>query len=206
MSIVESVSLFGIMVALAAMPSTSVALVVARSAALGVGNGIAVAVGIVSGDLVFIILAISGLSAIAEAMGGLFLVVKTLGGLYLVWFGFSLLTSKGREISKADRLGHKRSLVASWVAGFVVTLGDIKAIIFYASLLPLFVDLSNVKTAEIFVVMLITLIGVGGVKVVYAVFAREAAAYVANRNLESKARKTAGGLLVGAGGYLIAKG
>jgi len=46
---------------LAAMPSTSVALVVTRSATLGVGNGFSVAAGIVLGDLVFVMLAILGL-------------------------------------------------------------------------------------------------------------------------------------------------
>ena len=76
MSIIETISLFGIMAALAAMPSTSVALVVTRSATLGVGNGIAVAMGIVLGDLVFIMLAILGLSVVAEAMGNLFVVIK----------------------------------------------------------------------------------------------------------------------------------
>ena len=47
MSIIETITLFGIMVALAAMPSASVALIVTRSATLGIGNGFAVAVGIV---------------------------------------------------------------------------------------------------------------------------------------------------------------
>jgi len=51
MSIIETITLFGIMVALAAMSSASVALVVTRSVTLGVGNGIAVAIGIVLGNL-----------------------------------------------------------------------------------------------------------------------------------------------------------
>lgn len=50
MSIVESITLFGIMMALAAVPSTSVALVITRSATLGIRNGLAVAMGIVLGD------------------------------------------------------------------------------------------------------------------------------------------------------------
>ena len=37
---------FGIMLALAAMPSASVSLVVTRSAALGIGHAIAVALGV----------------------------------------------------------------------------------------------------------------------------------------------------------------
>ena len=58
MDLLDSISLFLIMIALAAVPSTSVALVVTRSATLGISNGVAVSLGIVLGDLVFIFLAI----------------------------------------------------------------------------------------------------------------------------------------------------
>ncbi|HHJ14327.1 MAG TPA: LysE family translocator, partial [Gammaproteobacteria bacterium] len=51
MNIIDAVFLFAIMAALAAIPSTSVALVLTRSATLGLANGIAVATGIVIGDL-----------------------------------------------------------------------------------------------------------------------------------------------------------
>jgi threonine/homoserine/homoserine lactone efflux protein len=76
MSILDSISLFLIMATLAVIPSTSVALVVTRSATLGISNGVAVALGIVLGDLVFIFLAILGLSAVAEATGAFFVVIK----------------------------------------------------------------------------------------------------------------------------------
>ena len=102
MSIIDSISLFAIMVTLAIIPSTSVALVVTRSATLGVGNGIAVALGIVLGDLIFILLAILGLSVIAETMGGFFLVIKYLGGAYLLWLGFVLLTSNNKTTVSAN--------------------------------------------------------------------------------------------------------
>ena len=98
MSIIEIISLFGIMVALAAIPSASVALVITRSVTLGVANGIAVSVGIVLGDLIFILLAIFGLSVVAETMGSLFMIIKYLGAAYLLWLGYTLLTSKSTTV------------------------------------------------------------------------------------------------------------
>ena len=95
MSIIQAFTLFVLMIGLAALPSSSVALVVARSATAGVSNGIAVSIGIVLGDLLFVFLAILGLTAIAELMGGFFAVVKVAGGLYLLGFGISLLIAKG---------------------------------------------------------------------------------------------------------------
>jgi threonine/homoserine/homoserine lactone efflux protein len=205
MNIYESITLLGIMVALAAIPSASVALVVARSATLGVANGFAVAAGIVLADLVFVALSILGLSVVAEIMGNLFMILKVLGGLYLLWFGFSLLSTRGMAKITIKKNNSKHSLVASFMAGFFLTLGDIKAIVFYASLLPVFVDLSTIQTPEITVIGLVTIFSVGGVKAVYAIFANKVAACAKRTNMESAARKTAGGLMIGAGGYLIIK-
>ncbi|WP_369334585.1 LysE family transporter, partial [Pectobacterium brasiliense] len=63
MTAFAALSLFLAMIALAAMPSSSVALVVIRSATLGVRHGVATALGIVVGDLLFVVLAIAGLVA-----------------------------------------------------------------------------------------------------------------------------------------------
>ena len=105
MNLTELLVLFSIMVALAAVPSTSVAFVVVRSATLGVTSGIAAAGGIVVADLVFVNLAMFGLSAIAETMGSLFSVVKLCGALYLLWLGFSILKTKGGTRSLSENRG-----------------------------------------------------------------------------------------------------
>jgi len=193
------------MAALAAIPSVSVALVIARSATLGVANGLAVAAGIVLGDLIFVALAILGLSVVAEIMGGFFMVLKVLGGLYLLWFGLYLLSTRNMAIITVKNDYAKSSLVTSFIAGFLLTLGDIKAIVFYASLLPVFVDLSTIQAPSTAVIGLITLFSVGGVKFIYAVYANKIAAYAKKTNMEASARKVAGGLMVGVGGYLIVK-
>ena len=205
MSIYELITLFGIMVVLAAIPSASVAIVVTRSATLGVSNGIAASAGIVLGDLILIALAVLGLTVVAEAIGGLFLIVKVLGGLYLLWFGFYLLFTDGTTKIARDSNNSKRSLAASFTAGFILTLGDIKAIVFYASLLPVFIDLSAIQVPDMVAIAFITILGVGGVKSVYAILASRIAEYAQRTNMGVAARKTAGGLIIGAGGYLIVK-
>lgn len=205
MGIIESITLFGVMVSLAAIPSTSVALVVTRSATLGIGNGLAVSIGIVLGDLVFIVLAIFGLTVVAETLGSFFMIIKVLGGLYLIWLGFALLTAKRSVSISVDKINSKGNLIVSFLSGFLLTLGDIKAIIFYASLLPMFIDLSVIEVPEIITIVFVTILGVGGVKVLYAIFANKVAAYIKNRKVESMAQKTAGGFMIGAGGYVIAK-
>lgn len=205
MNIIEIFALFGIMVSLAAIPSTSVALVVTRSATLGLGNGVAVSAGIVLGDLVFIILAILGLSVVAETMGTLFMAIKYLGAIYLLWLGFLLLMKKPNTRILVNTTKEKGSLISSFLAGFALTLGDIKAIFFYVSLFPMFIDASALQVADVLVIMLVTVASVGGVKVIYALSALKIAALARGLKCESAASKTAGGFMIGAGCYIIAK-
>lgn len=205
MSIIEIISLFGIMVALAAVPSASVALVIARTATLGIANGIAVVVGIVLGDLVFILLTILGLSVVAETMGSLFMVIKYLGASYLLWLGFTLLTSKSTSTIMVEKTKIKRNLVASFLAGFILTLGDIKAIVFYVSLFPIFINLSALHVADILTIISVMVVSVGGVKILYVLSATKVTSLARSHKLDNAARKTAGGFMIGAGSYLIVK-
>lgn len=205
MNIIESITLFAIMAALAAIPGASVALVVVRSATLGIGNGIAVTVGILLGDLVFILLAVLGLSAIAQALGGLFMVIRYLGAAYLIWLGLTLLRAKGTTQLRVNRSPGNGSLLTSLLAGFFLTLGDIKAILFYVSLFPVFIDVAALRPVDVLLVVSITLVSVGGVKVLYALAAARIAAHAGGFGHENAARKLAGGCMVGAGGYILVK-
>src|SRR6056297_144344 len=205
MSLIEILALFGIMASLAAIPSASVAPVVTRSATSGVGNGVAVSAGIVLGDLAFIGLAVFGLSVLAETLGSLFLVIKYLGAIYLLWLGLSLLRTKRGTTAPANAGNRRGSLAASFLAGFALTLGDVKAILLYLSLFPLFVDLSALQAADVLTIVCITVASVGGVKMLYALSARKLATMARELKFESAAGKTAGTIMLGAGSYIIAK-
>jgi threonine/homoserine/homoserine lactone efflux protein len=205
MSLIEILALFGIMASLAAIPSASVALVVTRSATLGLGNGAAVSAGIVLGDLVFIGLAVFGLSVLAEALGSLFLVIRYLGAIYLLWLGFSLLRTRRGTALPAHAGNGRGSLAASFLAGFALTLGDAKAILFYLSLFPVFVDLSELRATNVAAIVCITVASVGGVKTLYALSARKLAMMARELKFERAARKTAGTVMLGAGSYILAK-
>lgn len=205
MSIFEAITLFTVMAVLAALPSSSVALVIARSATLGTANGIAVAIGIVLGDLVFVVLAIAGLSLVAETLGSFFVVIKILGGLYLIYLGVKLLKAKAGSFRALTNAEKSKGLFTSVAAGFFLTLGDVKAIFFYASLFPMFVNVSGINTQEIFTIIAITIISVGSVKVLYAVLGTKVAYFARHPEFGGTYQKTAGALLVGTGSYVAFK-
>ena len=205
MSVIEAITLFSVMVSLAALPSSSVALVVARSATLGIKNGIAVALGIVLGDLLFVFLALLGLTAVAELMGSFFAVLKVAGGIYLIWLGVALIRSSGATLKSSELIQSSKGILLSFSAGLLLTLGDIKAILFYASFFPFFIDSSSASTIDYALVVGITIISVGAVKILYAVFASKVAEYARKRQFSSTPQKVAGGLMVGVGSYVAFK-
>lgn len=203
MSLVEMIALFVVMTILALVPSTSVALVVARSSTAGFLNGVAVAAGIVVGDLVFVLLAVLGMAALAEVMGSIFLILKYLAGAYLIWFGINLLKSKPSSLVEPS--GRSAStLSASFLSGLILTLGDVKAIFFYASLFPAFVDLASIKTSDIAIIVVLTIVSVGGVKLGYAYSAMRVVSFARGFKAERAVRIAAGGFMVGSGAYLLA--
>lgn len=204
MTLLSAITLFVIMLGLAAIPSASVALVVTRGAAFGVRNGAAVAAGIVLGDLVFVAFAIYGLHTLAEAMGSFFAVVRYAGGAYLVWMGVGLMRSRGANSSGTSG-SSRATLLASFGSGFALTLGDVKAILFYASFFPAFIDVSSIGFWDAVTVVLITITAVGGVKLFYAFAARRILLRFEAKKGAKIVPSMAGAVLIGTGACVIAK-
>ena len=204
MTLTNFVALFGAMVVLAAIPSLSVFTVVARAIAFGFSSGLMTVVGIVLGDIIFILVAIYGLSAIADTtMDSLLLILKYFGGAYLIWMGTSLIRAKSQfmEIERVE----ESSLFASFLSGLLLTLGDQKAILFYVSFFPAFVDLKKIAILDTLGIVAIAILAVGGVKLVYV--------YLSDRGRlllkSSQTRKTinlmAGIVTISVGIFLIGK-
>ena len=206
MTIYSIIVLVGVMIPLALMPSTSVAIVVSRSVAYGYRDGIATAMGIVMADLVFVVLAIVGLTALSSLMGSLFVTVKYIAAIYLFWFGYRLLTGM-RSADNAVR--HSTNLqshpLIGFGIGFCITLGDIKAILFYGSLFPTLFDIEALGVVEALTIMAVTALVVGSIKVAYALLASKVVNCSCGNPMSQPAQKIAGGLMLGAGTYLFFK-
>lgn len=194
-------ALFGAMTVLAFIPSVSVLVVSARSAACGFIHGVFTTLGIVVGDIVFIILAIYGLSVLAELMGSRFSLVKYLGGAYLIWLGITLWSSKSDTEKIKNNI--EPSLLSSFLAGLLITLGDQKAILFYLGFFPAFIDLSSVTLADTSIIILIATLAVGGAKLVYAFLADRANLLLASSGATRIINIVAGTVIIGVGVFLV---
>jgi threonine/homoserine/homoserine lactone efflux protein len=163
------------MLILAAVPSISVLTVTAKAASAGVLHGALTTAGIVLGDIVFILLALFGLVLLVEALGPAFTLVKFAGGGYLVWLG--IMMWRGNINSAKAATNHpakKTSRLSSFMTGLLITLGDQKAILFYLGFLPVFINLSTLTLLDIIIILAITIVAVGGIKLAYVYIAVKA--------------------------------
>lgn len=202
MSLSNIVALFTAMVVLAAIPSVSVLAVSTRSATSGFIHGVFTTLGIVLGDIIFIIIAIWGLSFLAETMGSLFVLIKYLGGAYLIFLGIGLLRAKSRDVETGEVV--KSSLFSSFLTGFLITLGDQKATLFYLGFFPAFVDLSQVSWWDTGVIIAIATVAVGGVKLGYALVANRARLLISGK-ITKGLNIAAGCVMIAVGMFLIIK-
>ena len=196
-------ALFGTMFVLALLPSPSVLAVVASSIASGFIHGLATVIGIVIGDFIFIILAIYGLSALTETIDSLFIVVKYLGAAYLIWLGIELARSKSQILELPGI--REASYWSNFLTGLLITLADHKAIFFYMSFFPAFIDLSKVSIVDTSIIMVIATMAIGGAKLGYAYMADRARFLWQSSRAQQGMRITAAIIMIGTGIFLIAK-
>lgn len=188
---------------LAITPGPGVFATISRALASGFYNASFVVLGIVIGDIIFLLLAIFGLSAIASILGDFFILVKYLGGAYLLFLGNKILTSKEKEtnIKGIEELSWKKN----FLTGLLITLSNPKVILFYLGFLPTFINLQTLTTIDIITISTIVTIVLGGVMLVYAYSASSARNLFKSKSSKRKMNLAAGGVMITAGGVLIAK-
>ncbi|MCT0211882.1 MAG: LysE family translocator [Cyanobium sp.] len=159
----------------------------------------------VLGDLALAALAIYGMSSLAESMGSLFSLVRCLPGGYLIWTGIGLLRTRHDPTAAYSVDQRPLTLASSFLSSLFLTVGDLKAILFYASLFPTLFNLRLLTSFGIGMIATITIVAVGGVKLIYAYSARTLVARLQSRRMQRITRKVAGRLMIGAGSYVILK-
>ena len=160
--------LLGTMILLAMTPDTSVIAVMGRSLYSGFKSGFVTVLGLLCGDLIFILIAIYGLSHVAQRIDYIFVMIKYLGGAYLIYLGGQLFVSKVKTIEIESIKNNQTSWQNDFLCGLLITLSDPKAIFFYISFLPAFVDLSQISIIDVGLIFLCAILAVGGAKLIYA--------------------------------------
>ena len=198
MGVETLVAFIAAMMVLSLTPGPGCFAVVARALSDGFGSGLAAVLGLVLGDILYLVLAVLGLSALAMLMGELFLVVKILGAAYLIWLGVRCWRGPVRP-GEPRSLSDRRGLWRSFGLGFLVTLGNVKVVLFYVAFVPTFVDIAALSAWDVVVlcalVALVLFLVLGG----YAFLAARAGGLFRSERALRRLNRISGGLLMGAG-------
>jgi threonine/homoserine/homoserine lactone efflux protein len=125
------------------VPGPSVMFVVSRGVALGRRAALLTVAGNAAGVYVQVLLVTIGLGAVVRQSIVLLGAVKLLGAAYLVWLGVHAIRHRHElsgGVDVAVRVRSARSVVAD---GFVVGVANPKAIVFFAAILPQYVDVTG---------------------------------------------------------------
>jgi len=192
-------------VAVAALtPGPAVTAIVARAIADGPRPAMAINAGVVTGDLLFFALVAAGMAAVARTFGDFFTIVKILGALYLAWQGVSLWRATPR-IAASGSAGHENHFWRNYGAGLLLMFGHVQAMLFYAALMPGFVDLETLTWTDLGLLAAMLVIVIGGVNTGYALLAARARHFFANEPAQRVLLRVAGTLMLVASALVAAR-
>lgn len=127
-----------------ATPGPGIAAIIARSLAHGARGAPAFMAGFVMGDLVWFTIAATGLAALAKTAATLFIAIKWAGVAYLLFLAWKLWTAPAERVEVRDDDNRQHGWRA-FVASFMLTLANPKAILFFVALLPTVIDLASMN-------------------------------------------------------------
>jgi threonine/homoserine/homoserine lactone efflux protein len=159
-------------------PGPGLAAIVATVLAGSVRKAIWFCVGIIAGDLTWLALSLSGLTLIAQQLPALFIAIKWAGVGYLVYLAIKMWRTKPNA-NRAAAQSKEKSVLTRVLAGYSVTLGNPKAMLFYVALLPSLLDpaqISGPTAAALFLAVIGVLASVFAVYIFAADKARKSMA------------------------------
>lgn len=182
------------------VPGPGVAAVVARALGGGFRGAFPMVLGILAGDLVYFVFAVFGLAAVATYFGPLFTIIRWVGAAYLLFIAYKFWTARpgSEQMKPRNEDGWK-----TFLAGFSLTMGNPKTIVFYLAILPTVIPLDQmtlVAFAELtfIVVVVLLIIGCG-----YAWLASAARELFRSERALGRLNKTAGFMMAAAAGLVV---
>ena len=122
-------------------PGPAVLLVVSLALTRGPAAGLGASFGILAANTAYFILSATSLGAILLASWDLFVLIKWAGAAYLIYLGAKMLFAPAVALPTAPA-EVERPRTRSFIQGFLTQVANPKALIFFAAILPQFIDTS----------------------------------------------------------------
>jgi len=185
----------------AASPGPDNMTIVARTLTHGPSSGIAYGLGTVTGILIFLALATFGLSVLASEMGFAMTVLRYAGAVWLIWTGIRLWMVKPDTV-EIGKGAQRSGLIAAYLTGIALNLGNPKMPLFYIALLPNIAGthLNAVTALELAVViLLVEAIVIGG----HVGLALRSRRLLSSPKIMRRVNRAAGTVMIGTGAIAL---
>jgi homoserine/homoserine lactone efflux protein len=122
------------------IPGPAVLLTLSTALRRGAARGMSAAGGIIAGNTLYFVLSAIGVAALLFASYQAFTIVKYAGAAYLAFLGIRSLLAREAPPLLSDVSSDARDKGVAFSSGFVTQVANPKAIVFFAAILPQFVD------------------------------------------------------------------
>ena len=134
-------------------PGPAAICVASQGSANGWKRAFAGTLGVASANVAYFVLSATGIAALILASHLLFSIIKWCGIAYLIYLGISAFTSHGGLQIKT---GDKKSRRKLFSQGFIVEFANPKALLYFAAILPQFINVTNPILPQILIMGLVT--------------------------------------------------
>ncbi|QPC92860.1 LysE family translocator [Mesorhizobium sp. INR15] len=187
----------------AATPGPAMFTVITNGVSHGFVRAFIAGVGVAAGDAVLVTLALLGLVALAQTFEWVFLLLKYAGAAYLIFLGVKMWRAAATQSSESQA-PHGR-LSRSFFLGASIALGNPKAILFHASIMPLILNLNTMTFADgllvVAVVISVNILTMG----FYAALAGRASGWFRTPRRMRLMNRFAGSAMIGTGALIAAR-
>lgn len=187
----------GIATATILLPGPAVMLTINNAIQRGLLKSFAGILGVALAILLVAVISATSLGVILANSVIAFTAIKLVGAVYLVYLGIKMWRTKkaGRISSKL----HEVSYSKCFIEGFLVSISNPKAVVFFMSIFPQFINLSQEYRPQFIVLAVTFSVLVIVIHTGYALFSSIAKSKLSSTSGRSALNKVSGGVFVGFG-------
>lgn len=181
-------------------PGPGLAAILSREVSNGLRSGLLVVCGLAIVDALFLGVAAIGLSAISVVLGPWFQFAKYIAAVYLIYLGIRMIFSESSDENRNENTV-KHPAWKDIYLGCIVTLGNPKAIMFYAALLPTIFNVAEIGITEYLILCALMTLVTFFIYTLYIFFAVIAARKIRDESTKTVA-KISGTSMIGIGVFI----
>ena len=188
----------------AVTPGPGLAAIVAATLASGARKTAWLCCGVILGDLVWLTLSLAGLAVIAQQIPAVFILIKWTGAIYLLHLALRAWRAPAVDAHVNEPVS-AQSVTGRVAAGFAVTMGNPKAMLFYLALLPNLMRTETVSISLALLLAAIVVIVLGVVFTIYVLAANKVRVSLTDAHLLNRFNRATSLALGGAAAWIVTR-